>query len=159
MPQILVIAFGNPLRSDDGVAWRAAESLKENVSPSEVEIICLQQLGPELAETASRFECVIFVDAASGSGVPGAVQVRDLSRANSGPAEPPAFCHALSPTAILGMAAQLYGATAQAYSATVVGQDFDHGEALSPQVVDALPVLIARIQELIQVCLKKNRNS
>jgi hydrogenase maturation protease len=153
MPRVLIIAYGNPLRSDDGLAWRAAESLQGKFSAEDVEILCLQQLGPELAETASRCECVIFIDAASGSGSPGEVQIREFFRDNSGPAETSRFCHALPPSAILGLAAQLYGTRPQAFSATVSGENFEHGESLSPAVAAALPDLLARIEELIQHCM------
>src|ERR1700758_3673560 len=81
LPRALIIAYGNPLRSDDGVAWRAAEALRQKFSPAEVEIACLHQLAPELAETVSRFACVIFVDAASAphAGRPGEIRVEELS--------------------------------------------------------------------------------
>lgn len=158
MPRVLIVAYGNPLRSDDGIAWQAAESLQGKFSPDEVEITCLQQLGPELAETASRSECVIFVDAASGSGAPGEAQVREFSRENTA-MEASRFCHALPPSAILGLAAQLYGSRPRAFSATLTGEKFEHGELLSPVVAAALPTLVARIEELVQSCLSRGGNS
>ncbi len=78
MPRLLIIAYGNPLRSDDGVAWRAAAALQKIFSPDKAEILALHQLGPELAENASRSECVIFVDASTRSGLPGEIQVKEL---------------------------------------------------------------------------------
>ena len=77
-PRLLIVAYGNPLRSDDGVAWRAAAALPETFLPEEAEIVTVHQLGPELAESASRSECVIFVDAASGPGHPGEIQAKEV---------------------------------------------------------------------------------
>lgn len=159
MPQILIIAYGNPLRSDDGVAWRAAEALGGKFPESEVEIICLQQLGPELAESVGRCRRVIFVDAASGGGQPGEVRVAVMQDTSSSPVEAHHFCHALSPSSIVGLATRLYGGSAQAFSATITGQNFDHGESLSLPVEAALPSLVARIQELIHTCPPNTSNS
>ena len=146
--QVLVIAYGNPLRSDDGVAWRAAAALQTILSPEEAEILILHQLGPELAESVSHSQCVIFVDAAAGPGRPGEIEVKELSPTNSEAAESVGFCHAVSPANVLALAAQLYKATPKAFSVTVVGENFQHGESLSLPVEAALPLLLARIREL-----------
>ena len=149
MPRVLIIAYGNPLRSDDGLAWRAAEALQGKFDPQEVEIITLHQLGPELAESASHSECVIFLDASTGPGQPGEVQIRELSAEISEQSEAPRFCHALSAQNVVGMAAQLYSAKPRAFSAAIVGQSFDHGEGLSAPVAVALPELLRRIEVLV----------
>lgn len=147
MPRLLIVAYGNPLRSDDGVAWRAAAALQEILPPDQAEILALHQLGPELAENASRSECVIFVDASTGPGRPGEVQSKELLR-NDPDNETSAFCHAMSPSHVLALAAQLYHSRPRAYSTTVVGENFNHGESLSPAVEAALPALLNRIEEL-----------
>ena len=146
--KVLIVAYGNPLRSDDGVAWRAAESLQKIFSQGDVEILTMHQLGPELAENVSRSQCAIFVDAATGPGRPGEIGVKELSSAESEAAEFSAFCHAVSPANVLALAARLYQATPKAFSVSIVGEDFQHGESLSPAVEGALPSLLARIEEL-----------
>jgi hydrogenase maturation protease len=150
MPRALIIAYGNPLRSDDGVAWRAAEVLRQKFSPAEVEIACLHQLAPELAETVSRFPCVIFVDAASSphAGHPGEIRVQELSRKDSSDSGSP-LSHALSPNAVMRLSDTLYDAKPRAFAVTVSGQNFDHGESLSSAVAAALPDLVAQIQGLV----------
>jgi hydrogenase maturation protease len=159
MARVLIVAYGNPLRCDDGAARRAAEMLEGKFLSGEVEIVSLHQLGPELAESASHAECVIFIDAAAGDGKPGQVQVTRMSDGSGEPADPRPFCHALAPASIVGLAIRLYGAHLQAFSVTIKGQNFDHGESLSPAVEAALPTLIERIDELIQECRSKARDS
>ena len=150
MPRALIIAYGNPRRSDDGVAGRAAEALRQKFSPAEVEIACMHQLAPELAETVSRFPCVIFVDAASSpdSGHPGQIRVEELTGKDPADSRGP-FFHALSPDAVIRLADTLYGAKPRAFAVTVSGQNFDHGESLSSAVAAALPDLVAQIQGLV----------
>ncbi len=159
MAHVLIIAYGNPLRSDDGVAWKAAEALQGRLSSDKVEILTVQQLGPEFAESASQSQCVIFVDAASDGNEPGTVQIREMSSGSSSTQDASRFCHALPPASILGLAKQLYGAQPQAFSATITGADFEHGESLSPIVENALPGFVARIEELVQSSLRARRTS
>jgi hydrogenase maturation protease len=146
MPRVLIIAYGNPLRSDDGVAWRAADELEKTFSGADVEILRTHQLAPELAEAVRGTEAVIFIDAAAGEGQPGEVRCAPV-----GPPEGPVrFSHQLSPSSVIALSRQLYGATPRAFSATLTGECFDHGEALSPVVAAALPSLVTRIEALIQ---------
>jgi len=145
MPRVLIIAYGNPMRSDDGVAWHAADALEKKFSTSQLEIVRAHQLTPELAEAVSRCEAVIFVDAA-GDGSPGDIRSTQIAL----PQSSPRFSHQLSPDAIVTLAHQLFGATPHAFSVTLAGACFDHGEALSPAAASALPALVARIAALIQ---------
>ena len=149
MSRVLIVAYGNPMRCDDGLAWRAADQLEGKFASAEVEVLRSHQLAPELAETVSRSEAVIFVDAASG--VAGNGQPGELRCAQVGlPQSPARFSHQFYPGAVVALARQLYGASPPAYSVTLTGECFDHGESLSPVVAAALPVLVARIQALVQ---------
>ena len=150
MPHVLIIAYGNPLRSDDGVAWRAAEALRQKFSPNEVEIHCLHQLAPEVAETVSKFPRVIFVDAASApAGHAGEIRVEKLRNIEAKESTTQ-FFHAVSPLAVIRLAESLYRVKPRAFSVTVTGESFDHGEVLSPAVASAVPRLVARIDALVR---------
>src|SRR5579859_189352 len=146
MPRVLIVAYGNPLRSDDGVAWRAADALEAHLPESAVEIVRVHQLVPELAEAVSRSAAVIFVDAAQSLGNPGEVRCEELVP-TAGDAS---FSHQMSPAGVVALAKQLYDASPRAFSATLTGECFDHGEALSSVAASALPALVARIEKLVQ---------
>jgi hydrogenase maturation protease len=150
MARILVVAYGNPMRCDDGLAWHAADELAKKFTTPDVEIVRTHQLAPELAETISRSEVVIFVDSASaGEGKPGEVRSTRISSSEG----LPRFSHQFSPAAVLALARQLYNTTPDAFLLTLEGEHFDHGEILSPVVAVALPALVGRIEELIQQSL------
>jgi hydrogenase maturation protease len=139
-----VIAYGNPLRSDDGVAWQAAENLRKTL-PDSVTIFCTHQLTPELAEDVSRAHFVIFLDA-SRDGEPGKVNSGEVfSRRGT-----PTFSHHLSPAEVLALSDELYGAKPRAFVVSVNGKCFDHGQRLSPAILEALPQLEATTDELIR---------
>ena len=152
MPRILIVAYGNPLRSDDGLAWHAADSIEETFASSDVEILRTHQLTPEIADTIRRAEAVIFVDAASVDGTntqPGHILEASISPTN----ETPPSSHHLSPGAVLALARDLYSASPRAFSVTLTGECFDHGDSLSLVVAAALPFLVQRIQALVQQML------
>ena len=150
MPRVLIIAFGNPLRCDDSLAWHAADQLEGRFSSEAVEILRTHQLAPDLAEAISHCKSIIFVDAASvdvpGNGQPG--EIREIQVSSSG--STPRFSHQLSPSVLVSLARKLYGAKPRAVLVTLTGECFDHGESLSPVITVALPVLVARIETLVQ---------
>jgi len=147
---VLIVAYGNPLRSDDGLAWRVADALEVKLSSWEVEILRLHQLTPELAERVSRANAVIFVDAASANGerCPGEIRIEEIQAEEAGLCTQSRFSHHLTPGVVVAMAAQLYGAKAKGFTVTLTGQNFGHGEFLSPAVHDALPEFVTRIELL-----------
>jgi len=153
MPRVLIIAFGNPLRCDDSLAWHAADRLAGRFPGEDVDILRTHQLAPDLAETISHCESIIFVDAASvevpGNGHPGEIREIQVSSAGS----TPRLSHQLSPGALVSLARSLYDATPRAILVTLTGECFDHGESLSPVITAALPVLVARIETLVQQML------
>src|SRR5690349_5652428 len=117
MSGILIIAYGNPLRCDDGLAWYVAEELAQLDISSDVEIITRQELTPELALAVSDAATVLFIDAAQ-VGVPGEL--------TSGPVKPQplsaVFTHEVSPGAIVSLAQELYGRCAEAFTITLCGE-------------------------------------
>jgi hydrogenase maturation protease len=143
MARTVIIAFGNPLRCDDGLAWHVAEELSRLDLPANVEIITRHQLTPELALSVSQASSVLFIDAAR-DGVPGELVCAPLrpQRQSS------VFTHEFSPATILSLAQDLYGARPTAFTISLCGQNFDHGETLSPKVVENLPRVLAQINEL-----------
>lgn len=158
MPRILIVAYGNPLRCDDGIAWHAADALEGKFPESDVEILRSHQLTPEVADSVRERELVLFIDAACAddreNGRPGEIRVREVSiqEARKHPTE---FSHVYSPAKVLDLARELYGTTAKACVVTVAGEDFSHGQSLSAPVANALPRLIEAIQQLVAECTSR----
>jgi hydrogenase maturation protease len=144
MARVLIIACGNLLRGDDGLAWHAAELIRQDARP-EVEILCSHQLTPEFAEPASRAQTVIFMDA-SLDGEAGIPRWQAISL------QPGQLCfsHQLEPAQVIALANTLYGASPKAFAVSLRGICFDHGESLSPEVMRALPAMAAQVRRLIE---------
>lgn len=145
MARVLIVGYGNPLKSDDSLGWRAAEEIVRQFPSPELKVMRVHQLVPEIAEEASRAELAIFIDARSGepAGHIACDQLTNETRAGS------TFSHQLSPSTIIQLAEELYGRSPRAYLLTVSGECFEDGETLSPAVQAALPRLIARVKILI----------
>ncbi len=142
-PRVLILAYGNPLRSDDGVAWHVAELLRKQLSPNIGEIVCTHQLTPELAETASYSSGVIFVDARE-NGEPGRIYLTRVAT----PAGEISSTHMFIPAQVMALCEMLYGRNPRAYEVSVTGECFSHGEQLSGPLSHALPLITAIIVRL-----------
>lgn len=105
----LVIGYGNPLREDDGIGWRAAQLLEERLPPGAAEIIQCHQLTPELADKLEQPSVVVFLDAACDQE-PGVVSCVSVQADLAG-----AWSHHLSPGQLLTLTKQLSGQAPPAF--------------------------------------------
>ena len=140
---VLVIAWGNPLREDDGVAWHVLEGLR-GLQPRPwlpaMHLRHAHQLTPEMAECISRAAGVVFVDACR-DGAPGEVRCAPVvPAASSNP-----LAHSVTPQTLLLYAEGLYGHAPQAAVVTITGERFGMGEGLSPAVRRAVPCAIRAV--------------
>jgi len=124
MKRTLVIGIGNTIRGDDGVGIRVAELLAERYTGFDV--LCVQQLSPEHAETVAQYDRVVIVDASVATS---ALRVTPL-RAAAGTRLP--RTHDVTPTGILALAAALYQKTpSEAVLVEVPASACDFSEQLS----------------------------
>lgn len=139
--RVLIIGYGNPLRCDDGIAWRVAEEIRRTNSTAAT--LCVHQLTPELAEDASRAGTIIFIDAAR-SGAPGEVRCNAVYADRAAQA----FSHNLEPDQLLSICQQLYAAKPCGFLVSIGAQCFDHGETLSSSVTAAIPRAVAMVKQI-----------
>jgi len=144
MRPLLIIGYGNSLRSDDGLGWHVTQELLRTIDSAGVEVISCGQLTADLAEPISRAGQVLFIDIAR-SGPPREVICQ---RVNPTPRTAP-FLHQLSPEGLLGITRVLFGACPEANLFSVAGHCFEFGDYVSSQVADCMPALISRIKECI----------
>jgi hydrogenase maturation protease len=136
---VLVIGYGNTLRSDDGVGQHVAHEVAAQGWPG-VRGIAVTQLMPELAANMAQVEQVIFVDAVEGVAKQG-VQAMDISaQATTG-----AMTHHATPQGLLAMAQALYGACPHAMLVSVPGVHFEIGEGLSSVALQGAEIALKLI--------------
>ncbi len=128
---MLVVGYGNTLRSDDGAGIRAAELIASRHPATDC--ITVHELHPELADALAGHDVVVFLDAS--------VRVREVTATTLDPSDQsdPTDTHAHSPQSLLNLCWTLYGkkpilCTLIEIPAVIL----DFGEELSPTTREAV---------------------
>ena len=145
---VLVFGIGNTLRGDDGLGPLVAERLADTFTTGTMTVTPCHQLTFDFAQPISHSQCVILVDAAVG-GVPGTIACKRVAPQGD---LPHTMLHHMEPEALLASTQALYGSVPPTFLWTVVGEQFDFGETLSPVVEGAIPELIERLTAFIEDC-------
>lgn len=139
-PRALLIGYGNPYRSDDGVArhvlnivrerWGlpplALDESGEDQLGRAVDTLMLHQLLPELAPLLADYDRVIFVDAHAGA-IPEEVRVAPVAEEQGFQA----VVHHMTPGHLLHYTRMAAGGAPRAWLVSILGERFDFGENLT----------------------------
>jgi hydrogenase maturation protease len=157
--RVLVIGYGNALRTDDGVGPAVAELLAADPRLAGAKVLALHQLAPELAADLGAARLAILVDA-STFPPPGAVTVRQLQPGDDDEAGRGggATSHHVDPGALLALARELYGAAPDAFVVSVGVVNLEPGEGLSPLVAAALPRAVEAAVRLLSLPMHVSRD-
>jgi hydrogenase maturation protease len=139
--ELLVLGYGNSLRSDDGVGPRVAGAIEELNLPA-VRTLVSQQLSPEHAEPVARARRVIFVDAAV-DGISG-VKLRKLEPGTT----TQLMAHAADPRTLLALARDVYGCVPEAWWLTIPAVELGFGTDFSPAAESGFHAAIAEIRRI-----------
>lgn len=131
-----MIASGNTLRRDDGVAHYTLELLDGVEKRAELE------LQPELAQDIAAFDEVIFLDADTTGGEP------VITRIDATPAAA-ALTHRSTAEEIVRLARALYGFTGNAWLGRIPVPDFGYGEGLSQEARTAARHAARLVQQVL----------
>ena len=149
-PQLLIIGYGNSLRSDDGAGIALAEKLAGHLNELglKAKLMTSAQLLPEMAAeiSAAHINKVVFIDTCrehDGSGI----EIRNIGVDTS------TQCtgHQLSPATLLLYAVLLYGRNPDAWLVTIPGFNFSHGESFSTEVRSYMQNITSIAHDLLQV--------
>jgi hydrogenase maturation protease len=138
---LLIIGYGNTLRSDDGVGPRVAEAVAALNLPGVRTFTC-QQLSPEHADPISQAQAVVFVDAAVDA--PEAVQLRPIEPGET----TQLMAHAADPRTMLALARDVFGHAPRAWWLTIPAVNLEFSETLSPQAERGCTQALALVREL-----------
>jgi len=142
----VVLACGNVLRSDDGIAVYVAHRLFREVHDTDIRIICCHQWLPEQAEELVGAELAVFIDASANLEA-GKIEVLPILPSSN---DVDGMSHCLDPGALLGMARSLYGhAPERAVLVSIGGSSFIHGYEFSDRVNAAIPEILRQVKTLL----------
>jgi len=155
----LIVGYGNLYRRDDGVGYHVLKAIATRLGRpplaldedgldalgKDVDLVCLPQLLPELAETLVAYDQVVFVDAHTGA------YVEDMRCVSVEPRYvPSAFTHHMAPEMLLGLALAFSETVPPAHLLSVRGHDFDFGVELSEKTEQLATEVVERIMHLVE---------
>jgi hydrogenase maturation protease len=143
---ILILGYGNTLRSDDGAGQRVAETIA-GWNLAHVRSLSLHQLTPEIAADIAAAETVIFVDAVSpAEEATTQIQVLPIQAEDT----PTHWAHFQDPRSLLALTQQVYGTAPPSWWILIPAINFEIGELLSAITQQGVLDTLTQIKELIK---------
>lgn len=142
---ILIIGYGNTLRSDDGAGQLVAEKI-DNLQWENVRTIAVHQLTPELAFDIAESEKVIFIDAYSCTENEAKLKVESLKIEE----DQVILAHSINPKSLLNLSHKLYDKLPPAWWVLIPAINFDFGENISVVTNLNIESAITCIKDLIE---------
>lgn len=121
--KIGIIGIGNTLRSDDSAGAYVCRLLKKQQVP--VTIITTQQLDIAMVEDLSKFDTVIFIDAAIDE------TAFSFQHLHTTPQQPQSSSHHINAAMLASLAKQLFATSTQFYLCAIGATNFEMGTTLS----------------------------
>ena len=142
---VLVVGYGNAMRSDDGLGWHATRRLASDSRLEGAVILYRHQLLPELAYDVSTAALVVFIDATT-SLPPGHISIERVQPLEHSEGT---WSHHVNVSTLVSLSHQLYGRAATGYVVSCGVQSVEIGDRLSSVVEAALPQVIDAVAELV----------
>jgi len=140
--EILVVGYGNDLRSDDGAGRVVAARIEEMGLPG-VAVRSQTQLTPELALAVTRADVVVFVDAN--------VDCKEMAvhPVQAGERGAQSMSHHTDPAALLLLAGDLGRVPPRSYTVSIPATNLELGFDLSPATAEAVEEAVKTIVEIV----------
>ena len=156
LKKILIYAYGNPGRQDDGLGNRLIEKLEKWIDENNICNVKLDsnyQLNIEDAVKISEKDMVIFVDASTE-------QIEDIHFSPVEPSEGRTefTTHAASPAFILALCNKLYNKHPETYLLQIRGYEWEFKEELSEKAEKNLEKALVFVKRVLGGCSGDGKN-
>ena len=145
---VLVVGYGNDLRSDDGAGRWVADRL-EDLALDGVEVRSMSQLTPEVALLAAGRRLVVFVDASVDADSLRLTDVVVDAERPGGAGDGSVMTHHGNPASVLEMTAAVGRPPDRVVLVSIPATDLEMGFAFTPPTAVAAERAVAAITELI----------
>ena len=152
----IVIGLGNPILGDDGVGWKVAREVSDQlsvISDQSVVVDCASLGGLSLMERMVGFERAILIDAMETAESPvGSVSVIPLEALTNPSAGHSASAHDTSLITALQTARTMGLDVPESVEVVAIeaGNVYDFSEELSPPVARAVPMAVQAVLDLLE---------
>jgi hydrogenase maturation protease len=139
----LVVGYGNTLRSDDAVGQVVARTLLD-CHFSNVKVLALHQLAPELTDDLAKVDIIYFIDACMDASLehPRVTEIQ-LSHSTVN------VSHFSSPQELLALTKQLYNCEPRAYLIEMPAESFELNERLSAKAQKGVGEVLEYLREVL----------
>jgi len=137
----LVVAIGNRLRADDGVAHHVAGLLQPTPG---VTVRTVHQLAPEIAAEMQDADTVVFLDADPEAEGPSLERIEEPVETSG------SLSHSMTPETLVTMASRLYRFHGEAWICRLYARDFSPGTELSPEAASHLGKAAQLVRQLLE---------
>jgi hydrogenase maturation protease len=147
----IVVGLGNPILGDDGVGWKVAEQIMQDV-PEGVDVQCLSLGGIGLMEHLIGYDRAILVDAFTNDAPTGSISVMKLNQLSNYSAHHITSAHdtSLQQAMELGRNMGAYLPRDVRIVGIATGNIFDFSENLSPPVARVVPCVVKIVLDLLK---------
>jgi hydrogenase maturation protease len=142
---ILIIGYGNPLRSDDAIGQHVAQAMQQRLRHTRLQVHISYQLVPELASLIASAKLVVFIDALMGGTTGEVFHQKVMPDKGFG-----SLTHHVTPGSLLTAAGELYGNVPTGILISITGAKFDYGSELSLELQRKLPNIADQVKAIIE---------
>ena len=147
--KIVIIGYGNQLRSDDGVGIWVAQAL-QSMELEQVKSLAVHQLTPELADILANVDLAIFIDACLTTH---STQVElELITPNS---DHIITTHTGNPPALLTFTQAVYGCSPRSWWVKIPAVNVDFGHKFSAVAQAGCAIALEKISTLLKFTYAK----
>jgi hydrogenase maturation protease len=144
--EVLVVGYGNTLRSDDGFGPAVADCLRARFSDPRVRVLTRQLLSLDLVTDLEQSELCVFVDATTVGQV-GKLVIRQIAPEFS---DIGMLGHELSAASLLGLTQLLARRSPRCVLVSIVPETLALGEHLSDRIAQLIDVAAAEIVATVE---------
>ncbi len=143
-PSILVIGYGNTLRRDDGIGWRAAEEIEGWNHPS-IRVLTRTQLLPEMVDEMACADLVLFIDARADPRDPD-VRLEAIEPSTAGSNS---LIHAMTPQSLMRLCGAIHGHAPPSRMVSIPVEDLGFGDEVSPRARRGLEEALGIVRDWV----------
>jgi hydrogenase maturation protease len=147
--KILVLGIGNELRGEDGIGIYLARKLKALSIPG-VRVEEHSGEGTSLLERLSQYNAVLLLDCVYADRPLGEIVEIDLTNGFLSREQVYSSSHQFGVSEAVRLAGVLGKLPERCRLVGIVGRHFGYGRGFAPEVLQAVPKAIARVQQILQ---------
>ena len=150
--RIAVIAIGNELMGDDGIAGAVLNALSKEKTSQNVDLVDGGTGGISLIHMIRKYKKVIFIDSGDFGGNPGEIKIFTHEEAVSTKETMRYSLHEGDLLELIHLSEEIGEAPESMKIVAIQPKKIELNTTLSPELIDAIPEIVRDIKSLLEGC-------